>query len=131
MIQDLEHGALKLTRKAWDVLRGTETVSGRLEKEGADLISRAEVPGQYDPGLFELLRKKRKEIADRMNIPPYTVFHDRTLKEMATHLPQTRDSLSRIHGIGAAKLEKYGDVVLDIIRQHCRIHNIAERPKLP
>jgi ATP-dependent DNA helicase RecQ len=131
MIQDLEHGALKLTRKAWDVLRGTETVSGLLEKEGADLHSRAEVPGQYDPGLFELLRKQRKEIADRMNIPPYTVFHDRTLKEMAAHFPQTKDSLSRIHGIGAAKLEKYGDVVLDIIRQHCRIHKISERPNLP
>jgi ATP-dependent DNA helicase RecQ len=131
MIQDLEHGALKLTRKAWDVLRGTETVSGLLEKEGADLHSRAEVPGQYDPGLFELLRKQRKEIADRMNIPPYTVFHDRTLKEMATHFPQTKDSLSRIHGIGTAKLEKYGDVVLDIIRRYCRIHKIAERPNLP
>jgi ATP-dependent DNA helicase RecQ len=131
MIQDLEHGALKLTLKAWDVLRGTETVSGRLEKEGADLIPRAEVPGQYDANLFELLRKKRKEIADRMNIPPYTVFHDRTLKEMATHLPQAKDSLSQIHGIGAAKLEKYGDVVLDIIRQYCRTHKIAERPNLP
>jgi ATP-dependent DNA helicase RecQ len=66
-----------------------------------------------------------------MNIPPYTVFHDRTLKEMATHLPQSKDSLSRIHGIGAAKLEKYGDVVLDIISQHCRTHKIAERPELP
>jgi ATP-dependent DNA helicase RecQ len=66
-----------------------------------------------------------------MNIPPYTVFHDRTLKEMATHLPQSKDSLSRIHGIGTAKLEKYGDVVLDIIRQHCRTHKIAERPNLP
>jgi ATP-dependent DNA helicase RecQ len=120
VIQDLEHGALKLTHKAWDVLRGKESVSGLLEKEAADLHPRAEAPGQYDPGLFELLRKKRKEIADRMNIPPYTVFHDRTLKEMATHLPQTRDGLSRIHGIGAAKLEKYGEVVLDIIRQHCR-----------
>lgn len=126
MIQDLEHGALKLTHKAWEVLRGKEAVLGLLEKEAADLAPRAEAPGQYDPGLFELLRKKRKEIADRMNIPPYTVFHDRTLKEMATHLPQTRDGLSRIHGIGAAKLEKYGDVVLDIIRQHCRNHEIAE-----
>jgi ATP-dependent DNA helicase RecQ len=131
MIQDLEHGALKLTHKAWDVLRGKESVSGLLEKGGADLHSRAEVPGQYDPGLFELLRKQRKEIADRMNIPPYTVFHDRTLKEIATHLPQTKDGLSRIHGIGAAKLEKYGDVVLDIITQYCRIHKIAERPNLP
>jgi ATP-dependent DNA helicase RecQ len=131
VIQDLEHGALKLTRKAWEVLRGKESVSGLLEKEGADLISRAEAPGQYDPGLFELLRKKRKEIADRMNIPPYTVFHDRTLKDLATHLPQTKDGLSRIHGIGAAKLEKYGDVVLDIIRQYCRLHKIAERPNLP
>jgi ATP-dependent DNA helicase RecQ len=131
MIQDLEHGALKLTHKAWEVLRGKESVLGLLEKEVADLAPRAEAPGQYDPVLFELLRKKRKEIADRMNIPPYTVFHDRTLKEMAAHLPQTRDGLSRIHGIGAAKLEKYGDVVLDIIRQHCRIHKIAERPDLP
>ncbi|MGE5856296.1 MAG: HRDC domain-containing protein, partial [Syntrophaceae bacterium] len=106
------------------------SVRGLLEKEVAVLDSRAEITGQYDPGLFELLRKKRKEIADRMNIPPYAVFHDRTLKEMAAHLPQTKDGLSRIYGIGAAKLEKYGEVVLDIIRQHCRVHRIAERPDL-
>ncbi len=130
MVQDMEHGSLKLTRKAWDVLRGEESVRGLLEKEVAVLDSRADVPGQYDPGLFELLRKKRKEIADRLNIPPYAVFHDRTLKEMATHLPQTKDGLSRIYGIGAAKLEKYGDVVLDIIGQYCRAHKVAERPDL-
>jgi ATP-dependent DNA helicase RecQ len=131
MIQDLEHGALKLTRKAWDVLRGKESVSGRLEEAVADLRSKADDPDQFDRGLFELLRKQRKEIADRMNVPPYTIFHDRTLKEIAAHLPQTKDRLSGIHGIGAAKLEKYGDVVLDIIRQYRRIHKIAERSNLP
>ena len=52
MIQDLEHGALKLTQKAWDVLRGKESVSGLLEKEGADLAPRAEVPGSIRPRPF-------------------------------------------------------------------------------
>ena len=126
IMQELEHGTLRLTKKAWDVLRGKETVMGRLEEGGVNIRKREEDQGHYDPVLFEMLRKKRKEIADRANLPPFTIFHDRTLKEMATHFPQTRESLSMIYGIGTAKIEKYGNIFLGIIRQYRKIHQIPE-----
>ena len=122
IMQELEHGTLRLTEKAWEVLRGKEAVMGRLEEGGVTIRKREEDQGHYDPVLFEMLRKKRKEIADRANLPPFTIFHDRTLKEMATRFPQTRESLSMIYGIGTAKIEKYGNIFLGIIRQYRKIH---------
>lgn len=129
IIQEMEHGTLRLTRKAWEVMRGKETVMGRLEEDVVKLTRREEDQKQYDPVLFEMLRKKRKEIADRANLPPFTIFHDRTLKEMAARFPQTRESLSMIYGIGTAKLGKYGDVFLRIIRHYSETHQITEQPE--
>ncbi|MBU3931517.1 MAG: DNA helicase RecQ [Pseudomonadota bacterium] len=120
IVQELEHGSLKLTAKAWEVLRGKEPVLGRLEEEKVSLKTQAESEGRFDADLFEILRKKRKEIADQANLPPFTIFHDRTLKEMASRLPQTREELSANYGVGAAKLEKYGDIFLELIRRYCR-----------
>ncbi|MDO8723557.1 MAG: DNA helicase RecQ [Syntrophales bacterium] len=122
LVQELEHGTLKLTGKAWEVLKGKETVMGRLKEGDVMLKRREEDQGQYDPALFEMLRRKRKELADQANLPPFTIFHDRTLKEMAVFFPQTRESLSVIYGIGAAKMEKYGHIFLEIIRQYREIH---------
>jgi len=122
LIHEYEHGTLQLTPKAWEVLRGKEIVTGRLEearKETGGLSKRGKDElDSHDAALFEILRKKRKELADQANLPPFTIFHDRTLKEMAANLPQNRDSLARIHGIGAAKLEKYGSIFIEIIRQY-------------
>jgi ATP-dependent DNA helicase RecQ len=120
IVQELEHGSLKLTAKAWDVLRGKEPVRGRLEEAKISLKTRAETDGRFDADLFAIMRKRRKEIADAANLPPFTIFHDRTLKEMASRLPQTREELSQVYGVGAAKLEKYGGIFLELIREHCR-----------
>jgi ATP-dependent DNA helicase RecQ len=129
LVQEMVHGTLGLTRKAWEVLRGKETVMGRLKEGDVILKRRAEDQGPYDPALFEMLRKKRKELADQANLPPFTIFHDRTLKEMAVYFPQTRESLAAIYGIGAAKMEKYGPVFLEIIRQYREIRPIQEQPE--
>jgi ATP-dependent DNA helicase RecQ len=128
LIYEYEHGSLTLTLKAWDVLRGEETVMGRLEeakkeKAGKSQREKEELEA-YDPTLFEALRKKRKDLADQANLPPYTIFHDRTLKEMAVYLPRSFESLSLIYGIGAARLEKYGDIFIRIIRNYCETHRI-------
>lgn len=127
---EYEHGSLKLTPKAWEVLRAKDTVMGRLEeakkvKSGKSKREKEE-PASYDTMLFEVLRKKRKELADQANLPPFTIFHDRTLKEMATCLPGTRNELAGVYGIGAAKLEKYGDIFLEIVNQYRHSYNIPE-----
>ena len=118
LIQETEHGALRLTPKAWEVMKGKETVRGRLEEGVVRLKPRAEERGEYDTDLFDLLRKRRKEIADVHHLPPFAVFHDRTLREMAASFPKTREELAEVYGIGAAKLEKYGETFLEIIRQY-------------
>ncbi|MEN6321657.1 MAG: DNA helicase RecQ [Syntrophaceae bacterium] len=131
LIYQYEHGSLKLTPKAWEVLRGKETVMGRLEgaKKETDGKSKREKEAlaSYDSSLFEALRKKRKELADQANLPPFTIFHDRTLKEIAACMPKTREELAGIYGIGAAKLEKYGDILLLVIKRYVTTHHVPEQ----
>lgn len=71
-----------------------------------------------DRGLFEALRAKRMEIARAQNVPPYVIFHDRTLLELATAKPQTARAMAGIAGVGETKLERYGDAFLTAIIQH-------------
>ncbi len=82
-----------------------------------------------DNRLFEILRSKRKELADESGVPPYVIFSDRTLIEMAVFFPQSSDSLLDIHGVGTVKCNKFGDLFLNIIRCYCRENQIEERPK--
>jgi ATP-dependent DNA helicase RecQ len=71
-----------------------------------------------DTALLERLRAQRTALARAEAIPPYCVFNDRTLREMAVHLPVDRPSLLQIHGVGEAKAAKYGEIFLDLIRDH-------------
>lgn len=83
----------------------------------------------YDIRLFELLKRKRKELADLNSIPPYAVFPDRTLIEMSVFYPGTRNDMMMLHGVGQVKYEKYGEVFIDIISVYCRENNIENRPE--
>jgi ATP-dependent DNA helicase RecQ len=130
LIQDMEFGSLKLTDKAWKVLRGKEKVLGRMEEERIDRTSEQNDHKDYDRDLFEILRKERKQLADKSKVPPYVIFSDKTLIEMATFFPQSKQSMLDIHGVGAVKHDKYGTVFLDIIQEYCKTHQIEERAKL-
>ena len=68
--------------------------------------------------LFQVLRAKRLELAREQNVPPYVIFHDRTLRELAIQKPNSLFAMSTISGIGQAKLEHYGDIFLQVIAQH-------------
>ncbi len=74
----------------------------------------------YDGDLFEELRALRKTIADRRNVPPFVVFHDRTLIEMATFSPTTEEQMQPLYGMGEVKMGKYGGEFLEVIRSHPR-----------
>jgi ATP-dependent DNA helicase RecQ len=73
-----------------------------------------------DETLFGLLRQRRKELADAAGIPPYIVFSDRTLVEMASALPQSDEELLSISGVGQVKLERYGEEFLGVIRDYVK-----------
>jgi ATP-dependent DNA helicase RecQ len=129
LVQDLEYGGLQLTPKAHEVLRGQERFFGTVQIEKTEAAPGKEESIEYDSGLFDLLRKLRKELADEQNVPPYVVFPDKTLTEMAAYLPQSRASLRHIHGVGEAKLEKYGTAFLQEISRYCREHGLHEKPR--
>ena len=126
IVQDTKYGSLKLTEKAYDVLKGRELVFGILEEE--HFPDRKEKKKKYeyehDHVLFEKLRKRRKELADKAGIPPYVIFPDKTLIEMAAFFPRSRESLLHIHGVGSVKYNKYGTIFMNIIDEYCQEHNI-------
>ena len=70
--------------------------------------------------LFELLRAARRELAALHKVPPYVIFHDKTLLEMAELRPLSREQLRGISGVGERKLEEYGDAFLAVIEQYVR-----------
>jgi ATP-dependent DNA helicase RecQ len=126
LVQDAEYGSLKLTPAGVAVFKG-EKVEGRLPEEAK--ARRPVVPTDYDRTLFSLLRDKRKALAEAAGLPPYVIFADRTLIEMATYYPQSRESLSRLYGVGEVKLNKYADAFLPIIQVHCQEQEIEEKQK--
>ena len=133
LVQDMEFGSLKLTDKGWDVLKGHSEVWGQLAQEPtvARLVeeSQRSIDLNFNPQLFETLRRERKELADSSGVPPYVIFSDKTLVEMATYFPQSRDNFLDIHGVGAVKCDRFGATFLDIIDRFCRENDIEERPK--
>lgn len=66
-----------------------------------------------DEGVYEALRTWRREVSKEHGVPAYTVFHDSTLRELARVRPQSIEELRSISGIGATKLERYGDALLE------------------
>jgi len=82
----------------------------------------------YDPALFDQLRALRRKLAAARNVPPYVIFGDRTLRQMAYYVPQTSESLAQISGVGAVKLEQLGEEFLAEIVAYAREHEIEERP---
>ena len=98
---------------------------GQPEPEGTFPLEEAPA---YDTDLFELLRRKRKELADQGHVPPYVILPDRSLIEMATFYPQSTESLEAIYGIGSAKLERYGGLLVELIHTYCAERGLSERP---
>lgn len=96
-----------LTEKSHTVLTGGERVLLSV-REGLP-GRRAVTAGAGDPGLFDRLRRLRKELADEEEIPPYMVFSDATLRDMVARRPATRARLLSVRGVGEQKLEKYGE----------------------
>lgn len=128
--QDMGHGGLRVTAKGQAALRG-EKVFVAPEPPRAGAITTGATETGYDVALFARLRTLRRELAEAADLPPYVVFSDRTLAEMATYFPQSPKSLLAVHGIGEQKLTQYGEPFLAAIRAYCAEHNIAERPRPP
>ncbi|HDU8611437.1 TPA: ATP-dependent DNA helicase RecQ [Morganella morganii] len=114
------YSALQLTESARLVLRGEvplQLAVPRIQNIKPRQTARS-YGGNYDKKLFAKLRKLRKSIADEENIPPFVVFNDATLIEMAEQCPVRANDLLLINGVGERKLERFGDAFMALIREH-------------
>ncbi len=122
--QDLDNfSVLSLTENARPLLKGETTLSipkprtkPQPTPRGASR-KREAPPLSYDQFLFAQLRALRKKLADQEGVPPFVIFSDATLIEMAATRPQDHDALLTINGVGLHKLEHYGDKFLAVIRE--------------
>ena len=118
------YGGLRLTEASRAVLQGKREVLLRKEaprrgRQARDGRLRAPAPDlpAADLPLFDALRNLRTQLAREQGVPPYVIFHDATLREIARLRPRDTGDLMQVGGIGAGKLERYGEAVLDAIRQ--------------
>ena len=114
------HSALQLTEAARPVLRGDVELKLAVPRVVAlkPRVMQKSYGGNYDRKLFAKLRKLRKAIADEENIPPYVVFNDATLIEMAEQMPVSPSEMLSVNGVGMRKLERFGKEFMALIRAH-------------
>ncbi|WP_421508100.1 ATP-dependent DNA helicase RecQ [Erwinia rhapontici] len=115
------HSALQLTEAARPTLRGEVPLMlavPRLVSIKPRNSSQKSYGGSYDRKLFAKLRKLRKSIADEANVPPYVVFNDATLIEMAEQMPLTASEMLSVNGVGHKKLERFGRPFMVMIKEH-------------
>ncbi|MGJ0237431.1 DNA helicase RecQ [Novosphingobium fluoreni] len=115
-----EHGGLALGGNAREILKGEAAVEvvvapprerRRSKQRGATL-------NPVDDPLFQALRECRRELAQEQGVPPYVIFHDATLRDMAAARPATLEEMGRTSGVGSRKLDAYGEAFLAVIRRH-------------
>ncbi|MDO9098887.1 MAG: RecQ family ATP-dependent DNA helicase, partial [Candidatus Methanoperedens sp.] len=127
-----EYPVLKLCQKSRDMLSGSKSGA---TKEKIFLVkpSVVEKPAiieqdSDDRGLFEALRTLRKTLADAENYPPYMIFNDASLKQMAARRPCTPEDFRKITGVGEKKLEKYGAIFIGEVRRFCEKQSSFSQP---
>lgn len=111
------HGALRMTEAARPILRGEQRIELRADTVAAarDRPEPKALVGEEDAGLLAALKAHRRALAEAAKVPPYVIFADRSLVEMAERRPSSLDDFARITGVGATKLEKYGASFLAVI----------------
>lgn len=121
---------LKLTSASIPVLKGDVKVYHKKELLESKQITRKRtldleyIDENYDKKLFAKLRELRYRLAQQRGVAPFIIFHDSTLKEMATYFPKDKEEFLRIKGIGLKKYENYGEDFINIIRDYLDRNNM-------
>jgi ATP-dependent DNA helicase RecQ len=114
------HGAVKLVEQSRPLLRGEIELilrKAQLDKSASKKKGKSKTSlRSVDEPLFELLREHRLSLAEEQGVPPYIIFHDSTLEEMAKTRPVTLETMQYIPGVGEKKLDKFGQSFLDVIQ---------------
>ncbi len=128
---DLEgHGGLHLTEQSRPVLRGEQSLYLRKISRSKQAKSRERKASRFaeqgQDKLWQALRQCRQQLADEQGVPAYMIFHDATLAEMVENRPGTLTQLANISGVGAKKLDAYGEAFLDVVNEYRNMEEGAQ-----
>ena len=127
------YGVLAVTKKGKEFINNPtnfkltkdhnyELISAKEEEEIEDAGPKA---GGHDENLFKLLKDLRKDLADEMELPPYVIFQDPSLMEMATTYPTNEEEMSHISGVGMSKVKKFGEPFIEAIKEYVEENDIV------
>ncbi|QCK16453.1 DNA helicase RecQ [Mangrovivirga cuniculi] len=127
-------GVLKLTGKGKDFLKSPHDIKitkphdySELTRETEEEMDEPSAPTRgYDENLFSLLKDLRKKLASQKDLPPYVIFQDNSLEEMATTYPTDRDQLTKINGVGTGKVSKFGKPFIEAIKKYVEDNDIIK-----
>ncbi|MDC7999235.1 DNA helicase RecQ [Gilvibacter sediminis] len=132
--KDIEtYGVLKLTQKGLDYIDNpvsfmmTEDHKFDHEEDTSITVAKKSNGEGTDKNLFKLLKEERKKVANKLDLPPFVIFQDPSLEDMALKYPITISELSNVHGVGEGKAKKYGEPFVSLIARYVEENNI-ERP---
>ncbi|HBR54670.1 MAG TPA: ATP-dependent DNA helicase RecQ, partial [Flavobacteriaceae bacterium] len=130
--KDIEtYGVIKITQKGKDFLQKPESfmmTEDHSYKEANDdaIITNQKGGGAVaDEKLYQLLKSERKRVADKLNLPPYVIFQDPSLEDMALKYPITLEELANVHGVGEGKAKKYGSSFISLISNYVEENDIS------
>jgi len=123
-------GVLKLNKKGTDFIKKPYAITLSKDKDAdatPDEPSEKDAVGvkAYDDVLFGLLVNLRKKVAKEQNLPPYVIFQDPSLEEMATSYPVTKEEMANIQGVGMGKVVKFGTQFIDVISKYVKENDIV------
>ena len=129
-----EYPVLKLTESSKEILFNSRKVNLQKVKDLVKAVTVEDIETTYETNeidanldLFDELRMVRRQRAEQENVPPYVILSDASLMELASYLPDSKEELEQISGFGAFKIEKYGELFLNVIQDHCRIHELSSK----
>ena len=132
--KDIEtYGVIKLTDKGKEFIQDpvsfmmTEDHSYREANDDSIVVAQKGGGAVADDNLFKLLKSERKRVADNLNLPPFVIFQDPSLEDMALKYPISLEELSKVHGVGEGKAKKYGTTFVALIQQYVEENDI-DRP---
>lgn len=127
------YGTLYISPEGFEYLKNPRPLKFTLDRDflddssDVDVISREKGAGALDQTLMALLKDLRKDLARKRNLPPFVIFQDPTLEEMATHYPVNIEELQKINGVGEGKAKKFGKEFVELIANYVETHDV-ERP---
>ncbi len=130
--KDVEnYGLLKLTSAGKRFIKSPKSFMIVEDTVFSDLEEEPEATGTaLDPTLYAMLKDLRKDTARKLDLPPYVIFQDVSLEQMATMYPITLSELQNIQGVGAGKAKRYGQAFCDLIKKHCDENHIERAEEL-